>query len=214
MLLDLSPLPGFVLASAVVVLTPGVDMFLLLRTSLRQGVRAGLLALAGIHTASVIQVAVVISGIGALITCNPAMLAALKWIGAAYLVYLAGTVFWGLWLTRREAAAGGLDTGVSPIQPHTPNPYLRGLLSNITNPKMLLFSLAFLPQFVGSAIWPAMQLGMLGLVFLVLAAIWELTIVLAAARIARTLRHPRVSRSLEVVSGTAFLAISAALVAS
>lgn len=208
---DLTQLPGFVLASLVVVLTPGVDAFLLLRTSLRQGVRRGLLALAGIHTASIIQVAAVISGLGAIITRNPAVLSALKWVGAAYLLYLAAMILRGLWLARRQAAEDLADTGT---RPDTANPYVRGLLSNITNPKMLLFSLAFLPQFVGAASQPALQLVALAVVFLVLAAIWELTIVLAASRIAHRLRHPKVTRALDVVSATAFLTISVGLVAS
>lgn len=211
MLLDFTPLPGFLLASLVVVLTPGVDMFLLLRTSLRQGVRPGLLTLAGIHTASIVQVVAVIGGLGALITQNPAVLSALKWLGAAYLIYLAATILRGLWRTRKEVAA----SINSPADPATDNanPYLRGLLSNITNPKMLLFSLAFLPQFVGSAANPAWQLVMLGVTFLVLAVIAELAIVLAAARIAGRLRHPRVARSLDMVSAAAFLTISVGLVA-
>ncbi|QUH04450.1 LysE family translocator [Saccharopolyspora erythraea] len=210
MLLDLTTVPAFLLASAVVILTPGVDAFLLLRTSLRSGVRPGLLTLAGIHTASIVQVAAVISGLGALITRQPAVLAALKWIGAAYLIYLAATILRGLWLTRKESANGALDATPAP---DPANPYLRGLLSNITNPKMLLFSLAFLPQFVGAAANPALQLVALGVIFLVLAAIWELTIVLAAARIADRLRHPRVAKSLDMVSAAAFLTISVGLVA-
>ncbi|MEY8040986.1 LysE family translocator [Saccharopolyspora cebuensis] len=208
-LLDPTPLPAFLLASAVVILTPGVDAFLLLRTSLNVGRRAGLLALVGIHTASVLQVAAVIGGLGALITRYPAVLSVLKWVGAAYLVYLAGSILRGLWLARR-AGAGGL---AEPV-PDRSNPFLRGLLSNLTNPKMLLFSLAFLPQFVGAAAQPAVQLVVLGVIFLVLAAFWELTIVLAAARIAHRLRHPRFSHSLDLVSVAAFLTISVGLVAS
>lgn len=207
-MLDFTTLPAFLLASAVVVLTPGVDAFLLLRTSLRQGTGAGLRALAGIHSGSIAQVALVICGLGALITSNPAVLSTLKWAGAAYLVYLAATIVRGLWLTRKrsgEELAGG-----APVR----RPYLQGLLSNITNPKMLLFSLAFLPQFVGGATAPTLQLILLGGVFLVVAAIWEVTVVLAAARIADRLRHPRVARSLDMVSAAAFLTISVGLVAS
>ncbi|KAA5832504.1 LysE family translocator [Saccharopolyspora hirsuta] len=209
MLVDLTPLPAFLVASVVVVLTPGVDVFLLLRTSLNRGRRAGLLALAGIHTASILQVALVISGLGALVTSHPAVLSALKWIGAAYLVYLAASILRGLWLTRKKTAEGSLSG--PPVD--NSNPYLRGLFSNLTNPKMLLFSLAFLPQFVGSAAQPALQLVMLGVVFLVLALIWEASMVLGAARIADRLQNPRVAKSLDVISAAAFLTISVGLVA-
>lgn len=208
MLLDPTTLPAFLLASAVVVLTPGVDAFLILRTSLRQGVGAGLRALAGIHAASILQVALVICGLGAVITSHPAVLATLKWAGAAYLVYLAAMIVRGLWLTRAETGDGLSGGGT------TTRPFWQGLLSNITNPKMLLFSLAFLPQFVGSAANPTLQLVLLGAVFLVLAAIWEVTIVLGAARIADRLRRPRFARSLDVISAAAFLTISAGLVAA
>ncbi|RCW39803.1 threonine/homoserine/homoserine lactone efflux protein [Halopolyspora algeriensis] len=212
MLLDFTALPAFVLASTVVILTPGVDAFLLLRTSLRSGIRPGMYALAGIHTASFLQVTAVICGLGALVTRNPAVLAALKWIGAAYLLYLAATILRGLWLTRRETARGTLTGGESPHEDG--NPYLRGLLSNITNPKMLLFSLAFLPQFVGESTRPALQLVMLGAVFLVLAAIWETTIVLAASRIATRLHRRWFRDSLDMVSAAAFATISVGLIAA
>ncbi len=215
MLVDFTRLPAFLAASAIVVLTPGVDVFLLLRTSLRYGVRPGLLALAGIHTASVLQVGLAVSGLGALISQHPAVLLGFKWIGAAYLVYLAGTILHGLLLTGRKAAIAIPATSVSsgPVRPAAASRwYLRGLLSNLTNPKMLLFSLAFLPQFIGSAAHPTAQLTVLGATFLVVAAMWEVGVVLGAARIADRLRHPRIARSLEALSATAFLTISVALV--
>lgn len=207
MLVDLSPMPAFLLASMVVILTPGVDVFLLLRTSLNSGVRAGLLALAGIHTATAVQMALVISGLGALVTRHPSVLAALKWVGAAYLCYLAATLLRGLWLSRKRAGESPLLHGTSDG-----NPYVRGLLSNITNPKMLLFTLAFLPQFVGDATQPALQLVVLAAAFLVLAAIWEVAIVLGASSIAQRLRQPKIVRSMDMVSAAAFLTISVGLV--
>ncbi|SDP46465.1 Threonine/homoserine/homoserine lactone efflux protein [Actinopolyspora xinjiangensis] len=210
MLLDPGTLPGFVLISAVVVLTPGVDTFLLLRTSMRFGTRPGMYTLAGIHTASLVQVALVVSGLGALVASRPEVLSVMKWVGAAYLIYLAGTILRGLWRSRSGGPEAALDS-----DPGTPdaNPYLRGLFSNITNPKMLLFSLAFLPQFVGEATNPALQLTMLGVVFLALAAVWELAIVLTASRVSVRLRKPSVRNSLDLVSAVAFLGISVGLVA-
>ncbi|KOX17432.1 lysine transporter LysE [Saccharothrix sp. NRRL B-16348] len=199
--LDFAQLPAFLIACAVVVLTPGVDAFLLLRTSMRSGTRAGLLALAGIHTAAFAQVALVISGLGVVIARYPAVLTGLRWIGAAYLLYLAVTITRGL--LRRS---GGEVVAVAP-----PRPFRQGFLTNITNPKMLLFSLAFLPQFIGTGD-PAWQLGMLAAVFLGLAALWELTIVVAAARVAGSLRRPGVTTALDAVCAAVFLTMSIGLV--
>lgn len=199
--LDFTQLPAFLIACAVVVLTPGVDAFLLLRTSMRSGTRAGLLALAGIHTAAFVQVALVISGLGVVIARYPAVLTGLRWIGAAYLLYLAVTITRGL--LRRS---GGEVVGVAP-----PRPFRQGFLTNITNPKMLLFSLAFLPQFIGTGD-PTWQLGMLAAVFLGLAALWELTIVVAAARVAGSLRRPGVTTALDAVCAAVFLTMSIGLV--
>ncbi|MFI9009579.1 LysE family translocator [Actinosynnema sp. NPDC053489] len=197
---DFTQLPAFLIACAVVVLTPGVDAFLLLRTSMRSGTRAGLLALAGIHTAALAQVALVVSGLGVVIARYPAVLTGLRWIGAAYLLYLAVTITRGL--LRRSGGAA---------EPVATRPFRQGFLTNITNPKMLLFSLAFLPQFIGTGD-PAFQLGMLAAVFLGLAALWELTIVVAAARVAGSLRRPGVTTALDAVCAAVFLTMSVGLV--
>ncbi|WP_229795374.1 LysE family translocator, partial [Saccharothrix coeruleofusca] len=140
--LDYSQFPAFLIACAVVVLTPGVDAFLLLRTSMRSGTRAGLLALAGIHTAAAAQVGLVIAGLGVVLARYPLVLAALRWIGAAYLLYLAATIARDL--VQRRGAVDHAEEVVAD------RPFRRGFLTNITNPKMLLFSLAFLPQFIGT----------------------------------------------------------------
>jgi len=200
--LDFAQLPTFLIACAVVVLTPGVDAFLLLRTSMRAGTKAGLWALAGIHTAAAVQVLLVISGLGVVIAQYPPVLTALRWIGAAYLLYLAVTIARSL--VRRTAVE---DTG----EVVAGRPFRTGFLTNITNPKMLLFSLAFLPQFIGTGD-PAFQLGMLAAVFLGLAALWELTIVVAAARVAGSLRRPGVTTALDAVCAAVFLTMSIGLV--
>jgi threonine/homoserine/homoserine lactone efflux protein len=200
-LFDFGQVPAFLIACAVIIVTPGVDAFLLLRTSLRSGTRAGLLALAGIHTAAAVQVALVISGLGVVLAQYPMVLTALRWIGAAYLLYLAFSIARGL--TRR--------TGDEPEEVMSNRPFRQGFLTNITNPKMILFSLAFLPQFIGSG-EPAPQLAMLAVVFLGLAAVWELMIVLAASRVAGRLKRPGVTTALDAVCATVFLTMSVGLV--
>jgi threonine/homoserine/homoserine lactone efflux protein len=200
-LFDFGQVPAFLIACAVVIVTPGVDAFLLLRTSLRSGTRAGLLALGGIHTAAAVQVALVISGLGVVLAQYPMVLAALRWIGAGYLLYLAISITRGL--IKR--------TGDTPEEVMSARPFRQGFLTNITNPKMILFSLAFLPQFIGSG-EPAPQLAMLAVVFLGLAAVWELMIVLAASRVAGRLRRPGVTTALDAVCAAVFLTMSVGLV--
>jgi threonine/homoserine/homoserine lactone efflux protein len=200
-LFDFGQVPAFLIACAVVIVTPGVDAFLLLRTSLRSGTRAGLLALAGIHSAAAVQVGLVISGLGVVLARYPMVLTALRWIGAAYLLYLAVSITRGL--IRRSGGA--------PEEAMSDRPFRQGFLTNITNPKMILFSLAFLPQFIGSG-EPAPQLTMLAVVFLGLAAIWELMIVLAASRVAGRLHRPGVTTALDAVCAAVFLTMSVGLV--
>jgi len=201
--LDFGQLPAFLIACVVVVLTPGVDAFLLLRTSMRSGTRAGLWTLAGIHTASAVQVGLVISGLGVVLARYPVVLTALRWIGAAYLLYLAVTIAHGL--LRRGTVAD------EPVEAVADRPFRRGFLTNITNPKMLLFSLAFLPQFIGAG-QPTAQLALLAVVFLGLAAVWELLIVLAASNVAGKLRRPGVTTALDAVCAAVFLTMSVGLV--
>jgi threonine/homoserine/homoserine lactone efflux protein len=199
---DTSTMPAFLLASLVVVLTPGMDAFLLLRTSLRAGTKAGLQALAGVHTASAVQIGLVVSGLGTLLAGYPALLQVLRWLGAAYLAFLAVQIVRGL-IRPRPA-----ESDEPAVVAH---PFRQGFLSNLMNPKMLLFSLAFLPQFIGSGD-AVLQLGVLGALFLALAACWEATIVLAAGRMSRRLQRRGVTTALDAVSAAAFLTISVGLV--
>ncbi|MGI5505416.1 LysE family translocator [Lentzea sp. CA-135723] len=201
MLFDFSQVPAFLIACAVVIVTPGVDAFLLLRTSLRSGTRAGLLALGGIHSAAAVQVGLVISGLGVVLARYPMVLVALRWVGAGYLLYLAVSITRGL--IKRS--------GGEPEEVMSARPFRQGFLTNITNPKMILFSLAFLPQFIGSG-EPAPQLALLAVVFLGLAAVWELMIVLAASSVAGRLKRPGVSTALDAVCAAVFLTMSVGLV--
>jgi len=221
--LDLTQLPAFLLASTVVVVTPGVDVLLLLRTAIQDGRRAGLRTLLGIHTAAALQVLLAVSGVGVVIAQHPPVLTALRWLGAAYLTYLAVTT--GRDLLRRHRhpvpAASGVPTeatGDAPIPEGKAEPtsggFARGFLCNITNPKMLLFCLAFLPQFVGTATNPVAQLAMLGALFTALALTWELGVVLGAARMAPRLRRPAVATGLDALCTSVFLGMAVLLFTS
>ncbi|AUS80167.1 LysE family translocator [Actinoalloteichus sp. AHMU CJ021] len=212
---DASVLPAFLLATAVFVLTPGVDVFLLLRTSVLAGTRAGLATLAGIHTAVTLHIVLVVSGVGLLVARNDTALTALRWLGAGYLAYLAVSILLGL--VRRRTNPPGAEgdrtpEGTPPPATQTSRPYLRGLLTNLTNPKMLLFTLALLPQFMGSAQNSTLQLAVLGVVLLAVAVVLELCIVLAAGLLSERLRRPRVTAGLDAVCAGVFMVLSVGLV--
>lgn len=136
---------------------PGPDVLFASACGMQGGPKAGALAGIGVGLGSLGHVAAAVLGLGALIATSPGLLAAIQWAGAGYLVWLA----WKSWRTPPHG----------PGTPAARRPLAilgRGMLSNLLNPKPVLFFLAFLPQFVAPAYGPVWQqlLG-LGLIFVV-----------------------------------------------
>ncbi len=201
-MLDVSQFAAFSIASIIVILVPGSDVFLLLRMSLNQGIRAGLLALLGIHLGNIVQAIIMISGLGLLLSKIPGALFALKTLGALYLLFLAFQTIRSLLQksdTKQEAS-------IEEQQPRLA--FTLGFLTNVTNPKVLIFFLAFFPQFIGQATNLPLQLTLLSAIFICLAVIWELVIVLTAAKIGKTLNSPRFMRIMDIVCAIAFVLLA------
>ena len=175
----------FVAAGLVLNLTPGPDVLFIVTRSLRSGLRAGLVAACGISGGCFVHIAAAALGIGALLATSATAFTVLKWVGAAYLVYLGVRM-----LFARDAALPaqlvgkpGAGTGVGEAVPGAPGalspaaPSLRaifwsGFATNALNPKVALFFLAFLPQFIGPAVEnKTVAFLLLGLVFN-LNALW------------------------------------------
>lgn len=210
-MLDPGLLPAFVAVCLILTIVPGVNVFLLLRTTIQSGARAGMATLAGMSTVDVLLAALVASGVGVLLVQHPAALSVLRWLGAGYLVYLAGSLLQGLWRARRDAGTSE-TTGWEPGESRSAwSCYTRGVVCNITNPKRWLFVLTILPQFVGTATAPLAQLALLGGVFVLATVAWPLLLVLGSARLAGQLRRPRTRQWLDAVSAGVFLALSAGL---
>jgi len=165
---------GFLAASALVLLIPGPNVALIVSASIAHGPRAGLLTVAGTSAAMLLQLAMTVAGMTALLTISADWFSALRWIGVAYLLYL-GIRIW------RTAPAN--LTRTPPPQPAAPAIFCRGLLVSLTNPKTLLFFSAFLPQFV-SPVSPLLpQLLIVSASFLTLAMILDASWALAAGRL-------------------------------
>ena len=148
-------LAAFVTGGLVLNLAPGQDVFFATACGVQGGPRAGALAGLGVGMGVVVHVLMATAGLGAVVAAHPGALVAIKWAGAAYLLLLA----WKSW------HAGAPDPSArGAVRPW--NVIRRGALSNLLNPKPVLFLLAFLPQFTNPAFGPIWQqlLG-LGLIF-------------------------------------------------
>ncbi|MEU9924956.1 LysE family translocator [Streptomyces griseoluteus] len=150
-MLDLVVLPSYIAVILLFLAPPGPDMAYMLAVGLEGGRLSALKAIVGIGTGMSVYAAAVVAGMGEIARSHPSLLGAVKLLGAAYLLWLA-------YVTMRSArhaikGHGGIATG---------RWYIRGLVVSLTNPKIILFYLAVLPQFIGSAENPELQMVVLG----------------------------------------------------
>ena len=181
-------LPLFIASGLLLNLTPGVDMALVLRCAASQGLRAGAAAALGVCAGCGVHVAAGALGLSALLAGSAAAFDALRWIGAAYLVWL------GVGLLRAQSRARtGAGTGPAPADgARAAAPLgrllLQGFLTNVLNPKVALFFLAFVPQFIAAdAPHKPLAFAALGAVFIVDSLAVLLALAWAAAALRRRL---------------------------
>ena len=170
----------FVFASLVLIATPGQDMILVMSRSVAQGASAGVVTAAGVSVGLVGHTVLATLGLGAVLRTSEWLFVALKFVGAAYLIYL------GIGLLRTQQ--GGLPIGAQAIR-SLGKLFLDGAVSNLSNPKIAIFYFAFLPQFVSpSAQYPTLTVFVLGLVFAGLTFVVKAPVGLFAGRLSVWLR--------------------------
>ncbi len=200
MIVDLPVLLAFVPAALALNLTPGADMMFCLGQGLRAGPRAALSADAGIALGGMVHVTVAGLGLGAAVAAAPWLFEAIRWIGVAYLLWLAAATL------RGPAGRPGLPAV------NARRAFRQGLMVNLGNPKVILFVLAFVPQFVD----PARPVLPQFLVFGLVLALGGLVVngivgVFAGGLGARMAGSPRVARWLGRVSAAIFVGLAARL---
>nr|MDT0661516.1 LysE family translocator [Micromonospora sp. DSM 115978] len=205
MLLDPGLLALFLVAVLVICVTPGPDMLYVLATSVSQGVRAGLVASVGMSVGMLVHTVVVALGLAALVSTVPVVFDVIKFAGAAYLVYI------GIRSWRDSSSASTVER--RPIVPMR-TVLWRATMTNLLNPKIVLFYLAFLPQFVDADRGrPGVQLLILGLLFVVVGLLVDSAIALTAGWLGEWLqRRHRLDKLLNRIAGTVFVALAARLV--
>lgn len=191
----------FVAAVVVLCGTPGPNMLHVLTRSVALGVRASLPAMAGCLTALVAVLAASAAGLAAILTAVPGLFDALRYAGAAYLA----------WLGMRAITARAAPIDLAP-DPSPPRHLFRGgFLVGISNPKLLLFATAFLPQFVDPTRSQPVQFTILVATFALVESLWYAAYALGGRSLARHLTRPRVRRWFDRATGGIFIGFGAAL---
>lgn len=202
-MIDTSVLLPFILSSLVVILSPGADTFLLLRFAIRGGPPAGLAAMAGILAGLSLVSLLLISGMGLLISQVPFALGVINVLGIAVLLVLAAIS------TRAGLSLLRIPIDASSAVPQGPGkPFRMSLITNVTNPKVLIFYLAFFPQFLGQAESAVLQLTLLSVAFLVVTIMWLVPLVYAASAARSFFLRPRVAVAMEFTVAGVFLLLA------
>jgi threonine/homoserine/homoserine lactone efflux protein len=200
----------FVVSGLLLNITPGQDTLYIVTRSVAQGRRAGLWSVLGISTGSVVHTLAAAFGLSAILATSASAFTVVKFAGAAYLIYLGVKML----LERRVTAS----TSVEPLPP--PEPawaiYRAAVLTNVLNPKVALFFLAFLPQFVapdaGSRV---VSFLFLGAVFVFNGTLWCLVLVMTASALSgRLRRNASGARRLRQATGAVFVGLGARLALS
>ena len=167
MIVDPGTLAIFALASAALIAVPGPAVIYIVTRSIHQGRRAGVASVLGIEVGALVHVAAAAVGLSALLASSALAFSVVKYAGAAYLIGL------GLW-TLLSGRHTETDARAVP-EVRLRRVFAQGVLVNAFNPKVALFFLAFLPQFVDpDAAHPALQIGLFGLVFVAIALVLDL----------------------------------------
>ncbi len=192
----------FIATAIVLVLTPGQDTFFILGRSLASGRPAGIAAALGITVGSVIHTCFAALGLSALLATSPSAFMAVKFAGAAYLLYIG--------VRALLARAGGLAAGqAGPAIDGRWTAFRQGILNNLLNPKVALFFLALMPQFIlAGSEHKVLAFLALGLTFVTLGVMWCLVLALGAAHLRSLfLRRPSMAIWLNRVAGAMFIGL-------
>jgi threonine/homoserine/homoserine lactone efflux protein len=209
--MELSIVVGFVVAALVVSVVPGPDMLFIAANAAVGGRRTGVVAASGVSTGLVVHTVAAALGLGALIQAAPQVLNGVRIAGAAFLLYLA-------YLTWRASRrhVGEVDETLELPKRTLRRTYLMATLTNVANPKVILFYLAFVPQFItaGPGSWPAtLQILVLGGLLIVVGFCVDASVGLLAGSLTSSVLRAgsKVRRRLERVCAGIFAGLAARL---
>jgi threonine/homoserine/homoserine lactone efflux protein len=196
----------FIVSGLLLNMIPGQDTFYIVSRSVSQGRGAGVLSVLGISTGCLVHTFAAAFGLSAVLAASSRAFMVVKFIGAAYLVYLGFQMFFSRATTPRHLTTGQTARGWMI--------YRQGILTNVLNPKVALFFLAFLPQFIESGSSTKMMAFLiLGLTFIFNGTIWCMLIVWFASAISQRFRAEASTESwLKRATGALFVGLGLKLI--
>ncbi|NOK09699.1 LysE family translocator [Corallococcus exercitus] len=200
----------FVVAAFILAITPGIDTAMVLRTSALEGPRRAGFAALGICLGCLVWGGAVALGLGALLAASQIAYTVLSWAGAAYLVWL------GIGLLRKPRSRFVADEAVTRAegQQGAMDWLRRGLLTNVLNPKVGVFYVTFLPQFVPPGVPVVAYTFLLAAIHAAAGAIWFALLIGVTAPLGRLLRRPAFMKTMDRLTGCVFIAFGAKLALS
>ncbi|TCT05642.1 LysE family translocator [Aquabacter spiritensis] len=197
---------AFLAAATLLTVTPGADTAMVLRTAACEGPRAARFAAGGILAGCLIWGAAVSLGLGALLQASEVAYAAVKWAGAGYLIWLGATLLAWPRRTLASDAPAARREGLAA--------WRRGFLTNMLNPKIGVFYVTFLPQFIPPGASVAAFSFFLAAVHVALTVLWFAVLIGAAVPLRRALSRPALVQALDRVTGGLFIAFGLKLAVS
>jgi len=201
----------FVLMTFLVSATPGPNMLLVMSHGARFGLRLTIWTMAGCMTALIGMVSISAAGVGALLHSFPAVFDALRYLGAAYLAYL-GYKLWRAGVPKGDAPPNAALA--EPAQLRGGSFFRQGLAVAASNPKAIVFSAAFFPQFIQASRPAGLQFAILLLTFTCIEVSWYLIYAMSGHKLSRFLQQAHVLKNFNRVTGGVFVGFAALMAAS
>ena len=197
----------FLMAALILNITPGADTMYILGRSISQGKKAGILSALGISTGSLIHCIVAAFGLSVIIATSAIAFSVIKYLGAGYLIVLGVKA-----LIKKSKKEFEIEK-TNPKKTSNWNIFISGILTNILNPKVALFFIAFLPQFISANnTTNALPFIVLGLTFIATGTIWCLALAWFSAKLSSKIRkNYKIKTSLDKIRGGIFIALGVKL---
>lgn len=186
---------SYLIAITLLTLTPGLDTTLIIRTATIEGKIKAFQAALGINLGCIVWGIIVACGLGALLMTSDLAFNALKWMGAAYLTWLG----FNLILKPRTQLAGLNESAA------TQNWFIKGFWGNLLNPKVGIFYISFLPQFIPHTASPVVWTMGLVLIHVLIGFIWSIFLIAAMQSIAAYLKQPKFIQYMDRITGSIFI---------